>query len=513
LKLRQRAALDLLTLPGLGSLLRWRHARTLFQSVLLGLAVLILLDGWFGPSLAPRNLAGVLPWVHWRGFVVLGLLVAGNLFCMACPFMLPRRLAKRWFPAHRTWPAVLQSKGVAVALLVAFFWSYEAFSLWESPWLTAWVVLAYFALAFAVDAFFQGASFCRWVCPIGQFQFVNAMASPLEVRVRDAAVCGSCETKDCIRGRYERAAPAPSEDPAWVGRPIRPVGTASSGRALGLVGLAQGGCEMALYLPGKVGNLDCTLCMECIHACPHDNIGILVRSPLSDLTTDPVRAGVGRLSARTDLAVLASVLIFGAWVNAFGMVEPIARLEGWVAGQMGLGSRPWFLIAFYLFSLGLVPGVLLTGVGRLGQELARRRGPLGFEIRRHIWGLVPVGLAMWTAHYLFHLLIGGMAAIPLLQTYLNDLGIPAGPPLQQMGPVVPEGWILPLQIVILQGGLLLSLVALLRISRDLSKKDRAGAQRGFVPWALLAAVLATLGVWLLAQPMQMRGTLFAMLAP
>ena len=45
------------------------------------------------------NLAGVLPWIHWRGIVILGLLVAGNVSCMACPFTLPRTLARRWLPA------------------------------------------------------------------------------------------------------------------------------------------------------------------------------------------------------------------------------------------------------------------------------------------------------------------------------------------------------------------------------------------------------------------------------
>ena len=43
-------------------------------------------DGLRGPQVGAMNLAGVLPWIHWRGFVVLGLLAAGNVFCMACPF-------------------------------------------------------------------------------------------------------------------------------------------------------------------------------------------------------------------------------------------------------------------------------------------------------------------------------------------------------------------------------------------------------------------------------------------
>lgn len=473
------------------------------QGTLLTLAVLVLLDGFLGPQLAPRNLAGVLPWVHWRGFVVLGLLVAGNLFCMACPFMLPRRLAKRWLPADRDWPAPLRSKTFAVGVLVFFFWTYEAFSLWESPWLTAWVTLAYFALAFFVDGLFRGASFCRWVCPIGQFHFVHAMASPLEVRVRDVAQCATCTTKDCIRGRYPASVPAAD---AWAGRPIRP----ASGRSLGLQLLEQGGCEMALYLPKKVGNLDCTFCMECIHACPHDNVGIMVRSPLEDLTQDPVRAGVGRLSARTDLAALAAVLVFGAWVNAFGMVEPVYRLEAAVTSTLGFASRPVFLMAFFVVALLGAPWVLLTGTAWVARSASGRSTSLGHEVRRHVWGLVPLGLAMWTAHYLFHLLIGGMALAPLIQEALWDLGIPAGSPAWTLGPVVPEGWILPLQIGILQGGLVVSLMAFWRIAQADSRLDRSAAKRGLLPWAVLATALTVLGIWVLGQPMQMRGTLFAL---
>ncbi|NIP79519.1 MAG: FesM, partial [Gemmatimonadetes bacterium] len=180
---------DLTRLPILGRFLRWKHARTAVQVPLLLLAAVIIADGLFGPQSAPRNAAGVGPWVQWRGLVVLALLVAGNLFCMACPFMLPRRLAKRVLPADRSWPAWLRTKWLALALLVVFFWAYEALDLWDSPWLTAWLVVAYFAAAFVIDGFFKGAAFCKYVCPIGSFNFVNGLASPGEVRVRDVAVC------------------------------------------------------------------------------------------------------------------------------------------------------------------------------------------------------------------------------------------------------------------------------------------------------------------------------------
>jgi len=37
------------------------------------------------------------------------------------------------------------------------YW-YEAFDLWESPWLTAWIIVAYFAGALVIDGFFRGAA-------------------------------------------------------------------------------------------------------------------------------------------------------------------------------------------------------------------------------------------------------------------------------------------------------------------------------------------------------------------
>ena len=118
------AAFDLLRVPGLARLLGWRHARRALQMPMLLVAALVIYDGFLGPQLAPRNLAGVAPWVQGRGVLVLALLLAGNLICMVCPFMLPRDLAKRILPARRSWPRWLQGKWLAAGLLLAFFWFY-----------------------------------------------------------------------------------------------------------------------------------------------------------------------------------------------------------------------------------------------------------------------------------------------------------------------------------------------------------------------------------------------------
>ena len=98
---------DVLRLPIIGPLLRHRHGRLALQSLLTLVALALVIDGFTGPQSASRNLATVTPWVHLRGLVVLVLLLAGNFFCMGCPFTLPRSLAKRLSIRGRRFPRAL----------------------------------------------------------------------------------------------------------------------------------------------------------------------------------------------------------------------------------------------------------------------------------------------------------------------------------------------------------------------------------------------------------------------
>src|SRR5580698_2072085 len=187
--------------PGLRRLFHWRHLRTVLQIPLLIVSVAMILDGLLGPSLAPKNLATTLSWVHFRGALVLVLLCAGNFFCLACPFMLVRNVARRLFRPRFNWPRSFRNKWISVVLFVAILFTYELFSLWSSPWWTASLAIAYFVAILLIDGLFKHASFCKYVCPIGQFNFIASTLSPLEVQVRDHGVCDRCATKDCIRGR------------------------------------------------------------------------------------------------------------------------------------------------------------------------------------------------------------------------------------------------------------------------------------------------------------------------
>ena len=458
---------DLLRVPLLGRFLRGRHARLVLQVPMLLLAGLVALDGFRGPQVGAMNLAGVLPWIHWRGVLILGLLAVGNVFCMACPFLVPRTLARRFRPATLDWPRALSNKWLAAGLLVVFLWAYEAFSLWDSPWLTAWIVLAYFGAAFAVDSLFRGASFCKYVCPIGQFNFVQSMMSPFEVKVRDPAVCATCVTRDCVRGRD--------------GIP---------------------GCELKLNVPRKASNLDCTLCLDCIHACPHDNLGILATVPGAELR----RSGMTRLTRRYDVAAVVLILVFGAFANAALMTEPVLDAQDRLAAALGTRS-PW-LGATVSFGLGLVLAALVVAIV---SALARRWGRLDRSVlevaARFGSALVPIGFAMWLTHYCFHLLTSYATIVPVTQRFLADQGFAIGSPMWSCACCVPTAaWLLRLEIVVLDVGLLASLYAGYSIARS----ETTGLARtlgAFLPWGALVVLLFAAGIWIVLQPMQMRGAM------
>ena len=464
---------DLLRVPFLGALLRWRHFRPLLQTIVALLAVAVIIDGLLGPQLSPLNLAGVLPWIHWRGLLILGLLVAGNLFCMACPFTLPRAIARQLHKPTRTWPRALRNKSLAVALVALFLWSYEAFALWDSPWLTAWIALAYFVAVILVDSFFQGASFCKYVCPIGQFNFVQSLVSPLEVAVREPSVCGTCTTKECIRGSATLS-----------------------------------GCEMGLFQPHKQGNLDCTFCLDCIHACPHENIGVLAVVPAATLWTDRFRAGVGRLSARPDVAALALVLVFGAFANAAGMVAPVLRCQDELRERFGSLSPLTTTTIFYAFAIIVLPTIAVSLTAQLSRTWSNERMPALAIATRYAFALIPLGFAMWVAHYSFHFFTSWEAIIPATQRFASDLGAELlGPSEWICACCRPAAdWVLRFELLALGVGLLTTLYTALRIaeSRTSSTRQSIGA---VAPWGLLAIVLYAAGVWILLQPMEMRGTL------
>jgi ferredoxin len=480
------ASIDLLRWPVVGKLLRWRHLRTTTQIVLGLVALALVLHGLFGPQFAPKNLATTAAWIHYRGLLIGALLAIGNVFCGACPMILVRDLGRRVRRPTRRWPRALafaRGKWPAIVLFALVLFAYELFDLWAWPAATAWLIVGYFGVALLVDLTFTGAAFCTHVCPVGQFNFLASTLSPLELRVRSRETCTTCRTADCIKGRRDPVLPAVAQT----------------------MTVLQRGCELGLFLPTKVGNIDCTFCLDCVQACPHDNVAIGVRVPGEELVDDRRRSSIGRLSARTDLAALALLFTFGALVNSFAMIGPAYVVEERIAALMGVTSEAPVLGLMFVAGLIVVPLGLCAGAALLTRRLG---GPSPFGVKetivRFAYALVPFGVGVWLAHYGFHFLTGAGTILPVTQSAAIDLAgaaVLGEPDWRWLG--LRSGVVFPLQI----GAVMLGTMGAVILAGRIAERDypeRAG--RAAAPWAVLIVGLAVLVLWILVHPMEMRGT-------
>jgi hypothetical protein len=197
-------------------------------------------------------------------------------------------------------------------------------------------------------------------------------------------------------------------------------------------------------------------------------------------------------------------------VNAFAMVSPVHQVEQWLAETLGTTSESVVLACLFVFGLGVAPLVLLGTAAGLTRALTPVSQGFGSAPRsiarvsaRYAYGLVPLGFGMWLAHYGFHLLTGALTVVPVTQSAAIDLmGWAAlGDPLWRWAGMRP-GAVFPIQL----GCILLGTFGSLAVMRDISLRDYPDRPaRATAPWGIVVLLLAATAIWVLFQPMEMRG--------
>ena len=502
----QPKGFDLFRIPGLRRFIRWKYARLVFQLPLLILALFVIIDGFTGRQLAPRNVATTAVWLHYRGLVVLALALVGNAFCAACPLMLTRgatRRLERLLPGKLEFPRFLKNKVLVLVLTFIYLFSYEYFDLWASPWLTAWLAVGYFGAALAVDTLFKAGTFCRYVCPLGNFNFVFSSASPTQITAVDHDVCRSCEHKPCLQGRYtgekrekrkeKSSSPYPLQTNGNKPAAFIPVSEITNANGTGFFP----GCETELFVPTMQSNMDCTNCFNCVRACPYDNVAFTYRAPGWEWTRRPwARRG------RFALALFGVLLTFWGLLNAVAMTSPFFGVAQTLAATFGENE---FVFLMTFFGLTTIFGFTVTaGVSYLADLLGQGHADFKTSFLRWSYVSVALGFGFWGAHYLFHFLTGTLQIIPVFQHFFayRDFAID---PNWRLSQVVPSRWLFPIEAGVTALYTFLAIYTAIRIAlRDFGRRGVLAM------WPLLLFVLAfaVFSLWVLGQPMEMRGTVF-----
>jgi hypothetical protein len=229
-----------------------------------------------------------------------------------------------------------------------------------------------------------------------------------------------------------------------------------------------------------------------VQACPKENVGLLRVLPAASLREDRPSSGIGRLNRRPDVAVLVLILVFGAFVNAAGMTEPVMM---WI--HQGHSRIP-IVTTLYIAGLLIIPWMLASASGWASARWANAGATwkdltCGFTLT-----LVPVGFSMWLAHFSNHLIAGWSTALPVVARFFSQVSLASFPQMW-----MPD-WLPSLELIFLDLGLLLTLYTAWRVAHRFADGERM-ALTVMSPWAGLACALYAAGVWIVFQPMQMRG--------
>ncbi|HEX9115621.1 MAG TPA: 4Fe-4S binding protein [Anaerolineae bacterium] len=439
--------------PWIKPLLAGRWLQWAATLVTLAVFVLVILTGLFGTPAGNHNFGIVYVWLVWWALLKLGFVpVLGRLWCAICPIPAPGewlqrrailqpRPGGRLFTLRRKWPKILRNMWAQNFgfLVIALF---SALIL-TSPLVTGLVLLGFILVSLVTSLLFERRTFCRYLCPIGGFIGVYSQVAPVEVRVKDAAVCAAHTEKTCYTGSNDGY-----------------------------------GCPW-FNLPQKVdANTYCGMCGECLRTCPKDNIAINVRRPGLDLFRTTGR--------RVDEAFNALLMLTGAFVYSVVLIGPYGWLK---ATARAVGTPGWFAFAAVLLILNLavVPGLFWAAV-RLGEALSRPAQPgarAGNSVlkRGQLFAdygavLVPVGLAIWMAFTLSFTMVNLSYAWPALSdpfgwgwNLFGTGGIPWTPYLSGLIPY--------LQVPVLMIGLAAGVALALRTAR----------QHGQAPWAAVPVSL------------------------
>ncbi len=309
-----------------------------------------ILAGLFGSPVGSHNFAIVFVWIAWWSVFKLAFIpLGGRSWCSVCPIPMPGDWLQqggilqkgRRLGLNLRWPKRLKGYWLQTGafLLIGLF---SALTLTD-PRLTAWVFIGLFGLAIGLSLVFERRAFCSYLCPIGGFSGIYAQAAPLEVRVIDRSVCAQHSQKTCYQA-----------------------------------------CPWGLYPVALRDSAACGLCMECLRACPEDNLALNLRPFGADIARP-------RTTQRLDEAFLALTMLGSALSFAAVFSGP----WGWLKlAAFQIGSLEWVGYAAAFLALNLL---ILPGAFALAAWFGRGGAPLRSAFANQAQALLPLGLMAWIA--------------------------------------------------------------------------------------------------------------------
>lgn len=441
------AKIELTRSPFIKSALKSRYPQLAVFIVMLVGYIFAILAGLIGTPVGSHNFSIVFVWIAWWAILILvAVPFFGRGWCAVCPIPLPGEWLQRGAvlspPDRRPkWlnlrvPKMFRNiwlQNISFLLLALF-----SSVLLTTPNITGIVLAAMLFAAAGLSTIFERRAFCRYLCPVGGFIGLYSQTAPIELRIKDKQVCVTCEGKPCYNG-------------SQVGY----------------------GCPWDAFPGGLTKNTYCGLCMECVRACPHDNIAVNLR---------PFSADLAKPSTRMDEAFKAFIMLGSAMIYAGVLLGPWGAFKD---AAYNVGSSAWFVyaVAFLAFIFVILPGVFTLG-------LLNRKSVFSLKKRfaSLATALIPLGLMFWVAFSLSFVLTNASYILVALSDPLGFGWNLFGTARIAWQPML-TSILAPAQTLALVGGLIWSV----RTAQNAENEVKASS----IPVIVYCFVVSSIMLWLL----------------
>ncbi|PNH01184.1 Nif-specific regulatory protein [Tetrabaena socialis] len=281
-------------------------------------------------------------WDGWWPLVFVSFPLLGRVWCAVCPFMIYGELMQRWrtttemglsWGPLRKWPRD-SAERVGPAFLFSLF---AAILVWEEVWdlpnsaaLSGWLLIIITAGAVVFSSLFERRLWCRYLCPIGGMTGMFAKLAITEVRAKQGVCSGECTTYNCYKG-------GPATPPE---------------------GLESPGCPLYSHPAQLTDNRNCTMCMECLRACPNSSVDVRLRLPGADLWS-------GHTTSAAEVSLMF-MLLGAVYLHSLPSLAAQLGLDPAALGLVGVTPQHMAVSVVVLAA----PGLLAWGADAAGRSAA-----------------------------------------------------------------------------------------------------------------------------------------------
>ena len=199
----------------------------------------------------PERIYGIigndLVWGAWWVFLVFGFLLLGRVWCTVCPLSTAGGLANRLWSLAKAPPTFVKKSSpfLIPAGFVGIIWFEQIFHMTTNPRPTGVLLITLIVLAVLFAVLFERETWCRYLCPLGNFGGIFSLSATLFVRSTPNVCATKCTTHNCNKGSDE-----------YPGCPV-------------------------FHHPLFAKNAHiCKLCFTCLKSCPHGSARLYLRPPL-----------------------------------------------------------------------------------------------------------------------------------------------------------------------------------------------------------------------------------------